>query len=85
MEINAIVAGAGIWGSTVARVLAEAGRKVLVLERRSAPGGNVRCETDPETGIGPGPFPDAHGIEVLHFPPLLIQDIPDERSGKGSL
>ena len=35
----------------MARVLAEAGRKVLVLERRSAPGGNVRCETDPETGI----------------------------------
>ncbi len=51
MEINAIVAGAGIWGCTVARVLAESGRKVLVLERRAACGGNVRCETDPETGI----------------------------------
>ena len=51
MEINAIVAGAGIWGCTVARALAETGRKVLVLERRAAPGGNVRCETDPETGI----------------------------------
>ncbi len=51
MEINAIVAGAGIWGCTAARVLAEMGRKVLVLERRAAPGGNVRCETDPETGI----------------------------------
>jgi UDP-galactopyranose mutase len=46
------VAGAGIWGCTVARVLAENGRKVLVLERRAAPGGNVRCETD------------ADGIEV---------------------
>ena len=31
-EVNAIVAGAGIWGCTVARRLAEAGRKVLVLE-----------------------------------------------------
>ena len=51
-EINVIVAGAGIWGCTVARVLAENGRKVLVLERRAAPGGNVRCETD------------ADGIEV---------------------
>ena len=50
MSINAIVAGAGIWGCTVARVLAEAGRKVLVLERRPAVGGNVRCETD-ENGI----------------------------------
>ena len=48
---HVIVAGAGIWGCTVARVLAEAGKKVLVLERRSAVGGNVRCETDAETGI----------------------------------
>ncbi len=50
MQIDVIVAGAGIWGCTVARVLAEAGRKVLVLERRAAVGGNVRCETD-ENGI----------------------------------
>ena len=50
-EVNAIVAGAGIWGCTVARVLAEKGRKVLVLEKRPHVGGNVRCETDPETGI----------------------------------
>ena len=48
---DAIVAGAGIWGCTVARRLAEAGRKVLVLEKRAAVGGNCRCETDPETGI----------------------------------
>ena len=50
-QVDAIVVGAGIWGCTVARVLAEDGRKVLVLERRAAPGGNVRCETDPESGI----------------------------------
>ena len=52
MQIDVIVAGAGIWGCTVARVLAEAGRKVLVLEKRAAVGGNVRCETD------------ANGIEI---------------------
>ena len=52
MQIDVIVAGAGIWGCTVARVLAEAGRKVLVLEKRGAVGGNVRCETD------------ANGIEI---------------------
>lgn len=46
-----IVAGAGIWGCTLARRLAEAGRGVLVLERRSVVGGNVRCETDSKTGI----------------------------------
>ena len=50
-EFDAIVAGAGIWGCTMARRLAEAGRRVLVLEKRAAVGGNVRCETDPETGI----------------------------------
>jgi UDP-galactopyranose mutase len=50
-QVDAIVAGAGIWGCTVARVLAEKGRKVLVLEKRPHVGGNVRCETDPETGI----------------------------------
>ena len=51
MEYDSIVAGAGIWGCTVARRLAEAGRKVLVLEKRAAVGGNCRCETDPETGV----------------------------------
>ena len=51
MNSDAIVAGAGIWGCTVARRLAEAGRKVLVLEKRAAVGGNCRCEIDPETGI----------------------------------
>ena len=50
-NIDVIVVGAGIWGCTVARCLAEKGRKVLVLERRSAVGGNVRCETDPANGI----------------------------------
>ncbi len=50
-EVNAIVAGAGIWGCTLARRLAESGRKVLVIEKRHSAGGNVRCETDRETGI----------------------------------
>ena len=51
MKPDVIVAGAGIWGCTVARRCAEAGREVLVLERRGAVGGNCRCETDPATGI----------------------------------
>ena len=49
-ETDAIVAGAGVWGCTVARTLADAGLRVLVLERRSAPGGNCRCRRDPESG-----------------------------------
>lgn len=50
-NIDFIVAGAGIWGCTVARRLAEANKRVLVLEKRSVVGGNVRCEIDPATGI----------------------------------
>ena len=50
-QIDVIVAGAGLWGCTVARVFAEVGRRVLVLEKRAAVGGNVRCEIDSETGI----------------------------------
>ena len=50
-NIDVVVGGAGIWGCTVARCLAEKGRKVLVLEKRSVVGGNVRCETDPANGI----------------------------------
>ena len=50
-NIDVVIAGAGIWGCTVARCLAERGRNVLVLERRDVVGGNVRCENDPETGI----------------------------------
>lgn len=51
MNHVSIVAGAGIWGCTIARRLAEAGRRVLVLEKRSVVGGNVRCEIDSSTGI----------------------------------
>ena len=51
MAIDSIVAGAGIWGCTVARRLAESGKRVLVLEKRPVVGGNVRCEIDEETGI----------------------------------
>jgi len=44
-RFDAIVAGAGIWGCTVARRLADAGCRVLVLEKRKAVGGNCRCRT----------------------------------------
>ena len=49
--VDAVVAGAGLWGLTLARCLAEKGKNVLVLEKRDAPGGNVRCEIDAATGI----------------------------------
>lgn len=50
-NIDDIVVGAGIWGCTVARILADNGRKVLLLEKRGDVGGNCRCEIDKNTGI----------------------------------
>lgn len=46
-----IIAGAGIFGATVAERLAHAGKKVLVLEKRDHLAGNIYSYTDPETGI----------------------------------
>ena len=48
---DSIIVGAGIWGCSVARLLADRGKRVLVLERRDAVGGNCRAEIDPATGI----------------------------------
>ncbi len=48
---DVLVVGAGLWGCVVARELAEAGNRVLILEARNLPGGNARSEIDPKTGI----------------------------------
>jgi UDP-galactopyranose mutase len=70
MEKHAVVAGAGIWGCTVARRLAEAGCRVTVLEKRSVTGGNVRCETDPETGIEI----HSYGSHIFHTGDVKVWD-----------
>ena len=46
-----LVVGAGIFGATVAERLADAGKKVLVIERRPHLAGNIYSYTDEETGI----------------------------------
>jgi UDP-galactopyranose mutase len=47
-----IVVGSGFFGLTIAeRTASQLGKRVLVLERRSHPGGNAYSEQDPETGI----------------------------------
>src|SRR3546814_15210315 len=48
---DVVVVGAWLFGLTAARSLAEAGRRVLVVERRAHLGGNAFSEPDPETGI----------------------------------
>ena len=40
-QLDALVIGAGFAGATVARKLAEAGKQVLVVERRDHIGGNA--------------------------------------------
>jgi UDP-galactopyranose mutase len=50
-DFDLVVAGAGPFGLTVARVLAERGRRVAVVERRDHVGGNAYSSPDPETGI----------------------------------
>jgi len=47
-----VVVGAGLFGLTVAEVVArELGKQVLVLDRRDHPGGNAWSEREPTTGI----------------------------------
>lgn len=39
-----LVVGSGLYGATFARLAADVGKKVLVIERRKEVGGNVRCK-----------------------------------------
>ncbi len=43
-NFDAVVAGAGMWGCTVARTLSDFGKRVLVIDKRNAIGGNSRSE-----------------------------------------
>jgi len=61
--------GAGLTGSTIARCLADAGREVLVLERRSEVGGNVR-DSRHESGVRIG----HHGPHYFRCSSLRIWD-----------
>ncbi len=60
MQYDFLIAGAGITGLTVARLLAEAGKKVLVVDRRSHIGGNCHDEYD------------AHGILIHRYGPHIF-------------
>ena len=50
-EIDYLVVGAGIFGATIAERLANAGKKVLVIDKRDHLAGNIYSYTDEETGI----------------------------------
>jgi monoamine oxidase len=67
--LDVIVIGAGISGLAAARTLAEAGRKVVLLEARDRVGG--RIHTIPATD---GELPVELGAEFIHgLPPELLQ------------
>jgi monoamine oxidase len=79
-----IVIGAGIAGLTAARALAEAGKRVLVLEARDRIGGRIYTVRDPETAQ-----PLEMGAEFIHGRPpafwkLLVEAglRPFEREGE---
>jgi UDP-galactopyranose mutase len=60
MKCDCLVIGAGITGMTVARILAEEGKMVLVLDRRNHIGGNCHDEYD------------EHGILVHKYGPHIF-------------
>ncbi|MFN0262345.1 UDP-galactopyranose mutase [Tepidamorphus sp. 3E244] len=60
--MNFLIVGAGISGATIARVLAEAGANVRVLETEAHPGGNCHTARDAETGI----MVHHHGPHIFH-------------------
>ncbi len=47
MKVDYLIVGSGLTGATIARVLKDAGREVLVLEKRSHVGGNVHDQAHP--------------------------------------
>jgi UDP-galactopyranose mutase len=50
-DYDLVVVGSGLYGLTVAQMVADLGRRVLIVEKRSHLGGNAWSEVDPETGI----------------------------------
>jgi UDP-galactopyranose mutase len=55
-----VVVGAGFSGCTVARIVAEAGHRVHVVERRDHVGGNAYDELD------------AHGVRIHRYGPHIF-------------
>lgn len=56
---DALIVGAGLFGATVARELTDAGKRVLVIDRRDTVGGNVASER-------------LNGIEVHKYGPHIL-------------
>lgn len=44
MKYDYLIVGAGLFGATFARLATDAGKRCLVIDKRSHPGGNIYCE-----------------------------------------
>lgn len=55
-----LIVGAGVYGATVARILADGGKRVLVIDKRAHIGGN--CYTAMENGI----YVHKYGAHIFH-------------------
>ncbi len=62
METPFLIIGAGVSGATLARVLADAGQHVMVIDERDHVGGNCHTAIDPATGI----MVHAYGPHIFH-------------------
>ena len=56
------IVGAGFTGAVIARALAEAGHKVLVVDERAHVAGNSHTDRDPETGV----MTHVYGPHIFH-------------------
>ena len=87
--VEAIIIGAGIGGLSAAAYLAKAGRKVLVLEQESHPGGSARVfkrkgftfPTGPHSVTVPGYITDSLSRLGVKEPPGFIRDHFEVRRG----
>lgn len=63
-----LVVGSGLYGATFARLAKDAGKRVLVIEKRGAAGGNVRCEKIAGINV------HAYGAHIFHTSDRRVWD-----------
>ena len=69
MRYDYVIAGAGLSSAVFARLMAEKGKKILVLERRSHLGGNIYDEKD-DNGI----IVQKYGPHIFHTQIEAVHD-----------
>jgi UDP-galactopyranose mutase len=73
MSARLLIVGAGFSGAVLARELAQAGERVLVIDARPHLGGNSHTERDPTTGV----MEHRYGPHIFHSPRRDVWDYLD--------